>query len=225
MRKEPSLVKIAKKLILSMPYIVEAMKLNIVNYSSLARILKGDLEKFSGRKLSEGSVKVAVLRAAKSLLENYPPPGRLSRALRGSELRVIEGLSVLAVAVQEGERLLEGLSRAKSSKIVQAIHGFSAFTLIAEDGIITELVSRVNSKNVLQYLREQAAIILTGPPDILVTPGVVSHLAMSLASRGINLTEVLSSYRDVIFIVSRSDAGRAVEVVRNLLDVLERSER
>ncbi|MEM4444439.1 MAG: hypothetical protein QXJ21_03630 [Thermofilum sp.] len=223
MRRKPSLVKIAQRLILSMPYIIEAMKLNIVNYSSLARLLKEDMERLSGRKLGEGSVKIAVLRAVKSLLEEYPPPERLSRALRGSELRVVEGLSVLSVAMHEGDKLLEGLSQVEKAKFVQFIQGFSAFTVVAEESVASELLSRVNSRNVLQYLREQAAIILTGPPDILVTPGVVSHLAMSLSSRGINLTEVLSSYRDVIFVVSRSDVGRAVEVIRNLLEVLERS--
>ena len=214
------MVKIAQKLIVSMPYILEAMRLNIVNYSSLARLLKEDLERISGRKLSAGAAKVAVFRAAKSLLEDYTPPETFSRALRGSELHVIDGLSVLAVETGEREALLEALSHVRGAKFLQAVHGVTAFTVIADEEVVSELLARVSSRSVLQYLRAQAAIILTGPPDILVTPGIVSRLAMSLSSRGINLTEVLSSYRDVIFVINRSDVGRALEILRSLLEVI-----
>uniref|UniRef100_A0A7C1P1A6 ACT domain-containing protein n=1 Tax=Thermofilum pendens TaxID=2269 RepID=A0A7C1P1A6_THEPE len=220
MRGGQSLVKIAQKLILAMPYVLEAMKLDIVNYASLARLLKPDMEKLAGRPLKEGAVKVAVLRAAKSLLEDYPPPDRLSRALTGGELRIVQGLAALSIPASKRMELLELLSSLRGDEFVQVAQGLSAITLILKEKTAESLLARLGSQDVLQFLRDQAAVIITGSPDILVTPGVVSALALSLSSRGINLTEVLSSYRDIIFVMSRTDSAKALEVLRNLLEVL-----
>jgi hypothetical protein len=220
MRDRQSLVKIAQKLILAMPYVLEAMRLDIVNYASLARLLKADMEKLAGRPLKEGAVKVAVLRAARSLLEDYPPPDRLSRALAGGELRVIQGLAALSIPAHKRAELARLLSALGEEEFVQVTQGLTAITLILRERAAETLLSRLSPQDVLQFLRDQAAVIITGSPDILVTPGVVSALALSLSSRGINLTEVLSSYRDVVFVMSRTDSAKALDVLRNLLEVL-----
>uniref|UniRef100_A0A7C3SKG3 ACT domain-containing protein n=1 Tax=Thermofilum pendens TaxID=2269 RepID=A0A7C3SKG3_THEPE len=203
-----------------MPYVLEAMKLDIVNYASLARLLKPDMERLAGKQLKEGAVKVAVLRAAKSLLEDYPPSDRLSRALSSGELKVIHGLATLSIPVSRRSELAKLLSTLEEREFVQVAHGLSAITLVLSEKVAESLLAKLGPQNVLQFLRDQTAVIVTGSPEILVTPGVVSALALSLSSRGINLTEVLSSYRDIIFVMSRADSAKALEVLRNLLEVL-----
>jgi len=213
-----NVVKYIKLALMSRPYILESMRLGIVNYSALARLLHGEVEKLAGRKLTQTAIKMAVLRAARELMEEGASARKLAVALVGSEIKLVDKLSVLSLDPSNAQTVLEALKKAASAnKYVQFVHGSSAVTLIGDEKLIEEIYRALVKGGVKQYLRNQSAIILTGPPEILATPGVVSIASMALSVRGINLTEVVSSYRDVVFVLSSEEAPRAYSIIRDLV--------
>ncbi|MEZ0345704.1 MAG: ACT domain-containing protein [Infirmifilum sp.] len=217
-----NVVKHVKSALMTRPYILESMRLGIVNYSALARLLHSEVERLSGRKLTQLSVKMAVLRASKELLEEGATARKLALALVGSEIKLVGGLGVLSVDPSKANVIFSSLSsRPSSEEYVQLVRGSSALTLIGSEEFLERIYSSIEKSNVKQFLRRQSAIIVTGPPDILVTPGVVSVVSMALSVRGINLTEVVSSYRDIIFILSSDEAPKAYNILRDLVSSLK----
>ncbi len=213
-----NVVKYVKLALLSRPYILESMKLGIVNYSALARMLHGEVERLSGKKLTETAVKMAVLRASKELMDEGASARKLALALVGSEIKVVDNLCVLSVDPGGVSKVLSLLrEKAPKNRYLQFIQGASAVTLIGDEGFLEEVYNSLEKDDVRQFLRRQSAIILTGPPEILTTPGVVSVVSMALSVRGINLTEVVSSYRDVIFVLGSDEAPRAYNIIRDLV--------
>lgn len=210
-----------KNALLARPYILVAIQQGIVNYSALAKLLHADIEKMAGRKFTEISVKMAVLRVSKSLLEAVPPTHRLSRVLANSSLKVVQDVGVLSVTREGFEKLTSFLpigSRGKTPQLFHVVQGASAVTVIADEPVVASLYSKASPETVLQYLRNQAAVILTGPPEILTTPGVVSLISLSVAVRGVNLTEIVSCHRDIVLIVNGSDVALAFETLRSLVE-------
>lgn len=221
MPAKDTVVKYVKMVLMTRPYILESMRLGIVNYSALARLLHEEVEKLSGRKLTGISVKMAVLRASKELLEEGVKARKIATALVGSEIRLLDKLGVLSVDTLETSTIIKSIHNETSSNgYLQLVQGTSALTIIGREDFLEKIYAGIKRESVKQFLRNQSAIILTGPPEILVTPGVVSIVAMALSVRGINLTEVVSSYRDIIFIVDSSESSRAYSILRDFIESL-----
>lgn len=216
-----SVVKYVKLALASRPYILETMKLGIVNYSALARLIHREVERLAGRKITETGVKMAVLRAARELVDEGASARRLAVALVGSEIKLLDNLGVLSVDPGAVKKVLELLSAIRVDGYFQFVQGLSAVTLIGKEDILEKVYSSLERSEVKQFLRNQSAVVVVGPPEILVTPGVVSVVAMALSARGINLTEVVSSYRDVIFVLGSGEAARAYSLIRELLQSLK----
>lgn len=217
-----NIVRYVRLALISRPYVLESMRLGIVNYSALARLLHSEVEKLSGRRLTELSVKMAVLRASKELLEEGATARKLAVALVGSEVKLVDGVGVLSVDTSEASRILSSLSTVSLEDMyLQLVHGASALTLIGREDFLEKIYSTVSRSKIKQFLRRQSAIIVTGPPEILVTPGVVSVVSMALSVRGINLTEVVSSYRDIIFVLSSEESRRAYNILREFMSSLK----
>jgi hypothetical protein len=56
-------------------------------------------------------------------------------------------------------------------------------------------------------------IAVTSPETIESTPGMLAFLATALASRGINIVQVMSCYTDTIFLLERDDMAAAVDIL------------
>ncbi|MCC5998309.1 MAG: hypothetical protein LM573_04460 [Thermofilum sp.] len=207
--------------LLSRPYVLIALQQGIINYSALAKLIHGDVEKIAGRSFTKTSIKMAVLRVAKSMLETIPPTLRLSRVLSSSSLRVYHDLSVLSVPNSvfhtKIEKMFASGSLSKTS-VLHVIKGETAVTIITDTEAAERIVSILTKEEILRHLRNQAAIVLTGPPEILTTPGIVSLVSMSIAVRGVNLTEIVSCHRDIILIVEGSDLSMAYDTLRTLIE-------
>ncbi|RLE83723.1 MAG: hypothetical protein DRJ67_11730, partial [Thermoprotei archaeon] len=57
-----SVSRAISEILLSKPVILAALELGVVNYSALARLLKEEVEERLGRRVSDTSVKMAIIR-------------------------------------------------------------------------------------------------------------------------------------------------------------------
>lgn len=207
--------------LLSRPYVLIALQQGIVNYSALAKLVHSDVERMAGRNFTPTSIKMAVLRVAKAMLESIPPTFKLSRVLANSTLKVYHNICVISVPRRTFDKLAERIARdmaTASTSIFHVIKGEAVITIIAESTLTEKISSTLDNEEILRYLRNQSAIVLAGPPEILTTPGVVSLVSMSIAVRGVNLTEIVSCHRDIVLIIDSSDVPLAYETLRTLIE-------
>ncbi|MFO1536120.1 MAG: ACT domain-containing protein, partial [Thermoplasmatota archaeon] len=58
---------------------------------------------------------------------------------------------------------------------------------------------------------------IRSPDSIEDVPGILAFLASSLAGKGINFNEVVSCYKDNIFLIDEADLFPAFEVLNGLI--------
>ncbi|CAD5243963.1 DUF7523 family protein [Thermococcus camini] len=210
---KPSIAEIVRDEIMRRLFVRECMRLGIVNYSALARILIAD----SGLDASIPAVKMALIRLGeelrdeRSLLEE-----RVGSVVGNSIIELQSDVSVITVSkehlVRAVKDLLEIMSKSRFFQLTQTRDTFTIVIASEDEAKVLGLV-----KEVVGILRDQTALTVVSPEDIIETPGVVVFMTSALAANGINITQVISCHKDTIFVIDREEAPRAYQVLERII--------
>ncbi|NJE30910.1 ACT domain-containing protein [Thermococcus sp. 18S1] len=210
---KPSIAEIVRDEIMRRPFVRECMRLGIVNYSALARMLIAD----AGLDASIPAVKMALIRLGeelrdeRSLLED-----RVRGVVGNSIIELQSDVSVITVSKEHLVRvvkdLLEIMSKSRFFQLTQTRDTFTIVIASEDEAKVLGLV-----KEVVGILRDQTALTVVSPEDIIETPGVVVFMTSALAANGINITQVISCHKDTIFVIGREEAPRAYQVLERII--------
>jgi hypothetical protein len=197
--------------------------MGVVNYSALARALRGEVERRLGREVSEASVKVALIRFRERLSRSIAEESVL-RVVAESSTTLIDDVGLVTLRASDPLALAPLLSgvRARLLQITQGVH---TLTIVTDSEVLEGLLRKVDPKLVETVYRDQAAVILVSPREIITTPGVMAYLTTLLAVNGINITQVISTHTDTLFILGRQEAVEAYYLLRRAIDEARRAVR
>jgi len=197
------------------PSITDALKMDIVNYSALARRICKEL----GIRREE-AVLAACRRYPVEKLRGYSEDA-IRRMLKKSQVQtrtkvaaitVVEGVDVLQ---RLGDVVEELLDENKVCRLLQVSRGTM---IIVDDTSVSRVTKKLRPEHIISVARGLVEIAVTSPETIEKTPGLLAFLSGALASRGINIVEEMSCYTDTIFILDRKDMTRAMEVLAQNLE-------
>jgi aspartokinase len=192
------------------PSISDALKMDIVNYSALARKISREL----GIR-REVAVLAACRRYPVEKLRGYSEDA-VRRTLQKSRIQtrtkvatiiVVEGVDVLQ---RLGDVVEELLDENKVCRLIQVSQGT---VIIVDDDSVTRVTRKLREGQLVSVNKNLVEIAVTSPETIESTPGMLAFLATALASRGINIIQVMSCYTDTIFLLEREDMTLAVDVL------------
>lgn len=191
--------------------------LPFLNYSRLALALRQEVEKKTGRKVSQEAVKTAIRRFAASEKKSSSYAG-IKSVLEGGRLNLRNNVSVLAVypsmqAIGKIPELERRIDRRKG-EILHVIAGINCIVLIL-DGSNYRMAQKLLRKDVINERTGLSALTITTSLKITVTPGVVAYITAILARAGTNIEEISSCYTDTIIIVRRADAVGAYQLLED----------
>lgn len=212
-----------QELLLAKPVLLAALGMGVVNYSALARALRGEVERRLGREVSEASVKVALIRFRERLSRSIAEESVL-RVVAESSTTLIDDVGLVTLRASDPLALAPLLSgvRARLLQITQGVH---TLTIVTDSEVLEGLLRKVDPKLVEAVYRDQAAVILVSPREIITTPGVMAYLTTLLAVNGINITQVISTHTDTLFILGRQEAVEAYYLLRRAIDEARRAVR
>ena len=202
------------------PSVKDCMAKDLINYSSLARLIMKDL----GLKNEEAAM-IACRRYAQKLSKR-DHEGDILAILADSRLEVKTKICIVTASndwtvLQRLERLFTKLINQKA--LMQVIQGAQAITIIADEKLRNEVVNDVGETNVLKVREDLVEITVKSPQKIGETSGVFSYLASNLSEQGVNMVENVSCYTDTIFIVHEKDMIQAYSLLSNLLESAEKA--
>jgi len=205
-----------QELLLAKPVLLAALGMGVVNYSALARALRGEVERRLGREVSEASVKVALIRFRERLSRSIAEESVL-RVVAESSTTLIDDVGLVTLRASDPLALAPLLSgvRARLLQITQGVH---TLTIVTDSEVLEGLLRKVDPKLVEAVYKDQAAVILVSPREIITTPGVMAYLTTLLAVNGINITQVISTHTDTLFILGRQEAVEAYYLLRKAID-------
>ena len=208
-------------LLLSKPVLLTALSMGVVNYSALARALKGEVERRLGREVSEAAVKVALIRLREQLSTSLAGESVL-KVVAESATTLVDDVGLVTVRASDPLALASLLSGVRA-RLLQITQGVNTLTIVTDSEVLEGLLRKVNPRTVEAVYKEQAAVILVSPREIITTPGVMAYLTTLLALNGINITQVISTHTDTLFILGRNEAIEAYSLLRSVIDDARRA--
>jgi len=203
------------------PSVKDCISKDLINYSSLARLIMKDL----GIK-NEEAVMIACRRYAVKLSKRDHERDIL-RILANSRLEVKTKICIVTAkndwtVLQRLETVFQKLINEKA--IMQVIQGAQAITIIADEKLKNEVVNAVGRENILKVRQDLVEITVKSPERIVETSGVFAFLASNLAENNVNVVETVSCYTDSIFIVNEADMIYGYSILTKVIENAEQVE-
>lgn len=198
----------------SHPFIEQAIEVNLINYSSLARQVRPIFEKQLMKRIEASAVGMALRRAARSLKKRkqaYP-------IIRPEELIVRS--SIIEYTFEKSETI----SSAVASFLRATAKDKKYFSVVTEGVFeVAVIMSRqyehiakdIFKKEVITARQEKiSAITLRLPTNNVIVPGVYSRFLLKLAWENINIVDVVSTLTEFTILLSEDEVDRAFTLLK-----------
>jgi aspartokinase len=189
-----SVAQIVRETIQKRPSLLDALKMKIVNYSALARMLQTEI--------GEGSleaVKAAIIRVSDELeKKNGLQEEKVLNILRESVVRLQDKIAVII-----------------SPEMLNIPYLVTAYLTDSYVYVIDQTQLRNELPDYTQVTSNLVALILISPPRVEETPGFVALITSLLASREINIVEFISCSTNTVIVLDSADALNAFSLLQN----------
>jgi hypothetical protein len=189
-----SVARLVREAIQMRPSLLDALKMGIVNYSALARMLQEEI--------GEGSteaVKAAVIRIAEDLSKE--------RRLQEEEVRGI--LKESKVRLQDKIAVLISPIKLDIPCLVAASLTDSFVYIVDQTTIGKDMPKQV------QVMSNLVALVLLSPDRVETTPGFVAFITQLMGGHDINIIEFISCFTNTIIVLDTRDALKAFSLLQN----------
>lgn len=198
------------------PYLTELLAGDLINIMSLARLLKKEIEEESMKEVSEEAIAMAIRRLPKlthttSLAEIFSRSPDIMIRSHLSEYTVKNSPSF----TEKKKALFETLTRTQEHffTITQGIFEATIVVSSEHDAYFDEYLK---DEVLIAKIDDLAAVTIRLPRENAEIPGVYHHLLKVLAFAGINIIDIVSTYRECTFLVADADADRAYSVIKGM---------
>ncbi len=189
------------------PCIKSCLKKDLINYSSLSRLISRELR--IDKKTSKEAILVAARRFREKLKSEAFIEGKVHSLLSRSEIEVKNRIAVFILEKDidwDGLDSIQKRARRENS-MFYLLEGSDNHTLITSE----KYAELVESKGrIIKKTFNLALIKLISPKEVENTPGWVSYLTSLFAENGVNIQEFLSCWTDTLFVIKSQEIGKAL---------------
>ncbi len=202
---------VTKTIIQRSRFLSEALSKNLINYSSLARYIKPELETMLGKKISDASVLMAIQRISKDFEPKYSSEKIFNKKL---SLTIHSNLFLLTHSGKE-------INLTKNvGDFILVTHGINETTLVASTKFQKRINKNFEKKLIKKYINNLAAITIDLPKQATKNSSVYYFFLKSLAWEGINVVEIFTTTEELTFIVTEKDLKNALGIIQSLFNEL-----
>jgi len=188
-----SVAQLVRETIQMRPSLVDALKMKIVNFSALARMLQEEI--------GEGSleaVKAAIIRVSEDLEDD----------------KNLQEDKVLKIMRESVVRLQDKIATITSQTELDIPYLVTAYLTDRYVYVIDQTQLKKKLPDDVQISANLVALILLSPEIVEETPGFVAFLTSQLASREINIVEFISCSTNTVILLNQSDALSAFSLLQ-----------
>jgi hypothetical protein len=216
MQDQISIAEATRRVIQIHPSLIDGIKQGVINFSALAELIRERVLRLANRKSVQiEAIKMALMRYAEELKESRKLiEENISAILAKSVLEMKNDVTVFTVHQFALLNKLDKLTKfMEGSRFFQLIQGTKTFTIAAHQNLLPSLIELIEEKNILATNKDQSALILISPPEIIEVPGLVAYVTDLFATHNINITQFMSCHLDTIFIIKREDSVNAYKIL------------
>lgn len=213
-QKDQSIASLVRKYIESDNSLKKCMQLGIINVSRLSRIIYNELKK-QGINSSIPSISSAIKRyKITNPMELYMP----YKVIGSSNISLTTDVGKIVVNRRSLKTVTEKLSLI-SDDVIFFSKTVNTFTIVLSKSAFNHILNILNKNNerAIEIKTGLSLITIHSTKEIIETPGVINIIYQTLADNGINIEDTTSSYMDTLLLVSNKDAGKAFNVLNDLI--------
>jgi len=215
---EKSITNTVKEIINNDLSFQDSLQRDYCNISSLARIIKPQIDHILDRHINIESIITALKRSRNNYQISQIPERSIASILVGSTLSVKTDVAKLSASKRK--RTIEKVAKALTQSVdnfISVSESIFSLTLVFDDTLLNEVKAMFAHYDILEVEDDLAAIIIHSPEEIIKTPGCAIAFYNQLARRHINIEDTVSCYTDTIVLVRMSDVGKAFNALTELI--------
>ncbi len=214
-----SISEAVRRVVLTHPSVLDCMRMRVINYSSLAKLIRDEVVKVGGFKdVSINAIKIGLIRFSDKLGNKSTLESHVIKLIARSTIELQTDLKVLTLRKEiPASKLSELIAKLSHARFFQLTQGTRTFTLAISKEAEKEVIDIVGREVIEDAIDDQSAIILVSPREIINVPGVIAYITSLLSWNGVNITQIISCNVDTILILSRRDVLKAYNIIEDLI--------
>ena len=210
-----SIPEVIKEIITRNRSIYDCMKMDLINYTSLAVKLQPEIEKILGNSVNLNTVVVAIKRFADSFeIKNEV---KEESVLKNARLALTDGIMDVKFSIKDSNQMDPMAILDKFSKVTSNYEFFrlsDSFRFLTEDmEDIRQIFNSVSTRD--DMFSTGLAKIRISIPSGQNQTDVVSYVAEVLHANGIELVNAFFSQDNIIIILNERDSSRAYDILHS----------
>ncbi len=220
-----SVTKSVENILDNWPYIHDLFKLDAANYSGIARTILKQVEKELEHPVKINAIIAAIQRYAQKI-KGEPMIKEINKII--SKFRLTLKNDMIHITLKRVEKSYNLIL--ESYKKINWESG-ERILIFQSEGEISCLLDRVNSKFLLSNSEKElenvqedlSILIIKTPPEMVEVPGVLYHLTGLISRAGITLIDMITTFREIIFVVYDKDASKTFEILDEIIKTSRKS--
>lgn len=209
-KEKPSVAETTRKYIDRHPSIRDCISKDLINFSSLSRMIMREMG------VTHEEAVLAASRRYAAKLSKTDFEGGIMSVFEESRLELKTRICIVVaknewIVLKNLEEVVKKILADKST--MQVMQSTNAITVISEDKFLPLIIRSIGEDHIVTVKQNLAEITVKSPARIEETPGAFAYLVSMMSEQGINLIEAVSCYTDTIFIVSREDMMLAFDIL------------
>jgi len=211
-----STTTVVEDLVKQAPFLEAAMAADLVNYSSLARYFKPEIEKRLFKDIKEGAIIMALKRVSSRLKDTLPKSESILESLGDITIRsnLVDYTFSNSLTIGDAQNKVLEKTADRKDIFITISHGVSQITIIASDAIEEEIKKIFKDETPICTLQNLSSLTVRIPIEATKTPGVLYSILKALAWEGINLIETISTYTELTLVIETKDIERAFSLLK-----------
>lgn len=210
--------QIVGDIIKNSPILSESIEEGFANYSNIARKIKPEIEEKLYKKVTLGSIIMALKRLKPNKASKT---NNLSRALEKiTDLSLRSNLISLTFSnsptLFKNNSLLLDIASGTPNSFITISHGIYETTIFLSRNLEGEALKVFKNEALKLQEGNLSSITLILPKESIDTPGIHYSVFKKLFSRGINVFETISSYTELTIFLRSEDTEQAFAVLKKL---------
>lgn len=213
-----STAQVVDELIKQTPSLETVLTSDIVNYSSLARILKPQVEEKLFKDIKEGAIIMALKRTTKRLKRDLPKNLELSKYLGNITLRshLVDYTFVNSLTIVSAQNKVLEKYAARKDLFLTVSHGVSQVTLVASESCEEDIKEIFKKEVVSTHLNGLSSLTIGIQPEATKMVGIYYSILKVLIWEKISFVELISTFTELTIVMETKYIEKAFSVLKNI---------
>ncbi|MEL9941072.1 MAG: ACT domain-containing protein [Ignisphaera sp.] len=215
----PSISDVVADVVSGDPIIQQCMARGFINYSKLAKNIQPLVSQLLGKEVSTDSIKMALIRYSNKIGRETQIRRDVLEVLAKSSIEIRTDIVIITLKLHALSYVASLFSKVMTkARFVAIMQSVKTITIVLDNETANEYLPMLKSEDIVDIQRNQAAIVIVSPVEIMSTPGVLAYIANVLAQNNVNITHIESCYTDTIIIIAREELEKAFTVIMRHID-------